>query len=693
MPKIADKYFKCEPWQVVEAGFDASRGRVSESVFSLANEALGVRGYFDEGYSGDSLVGSYINGIWELDENLPHSYRGVITKTHFMAAAVNWLYTRLTVGGETLDLNVSNFSDFSRTLDMKGGKLYREFVWHSPKGNIRLKFTRFLDMTRGDLGYQSIDLTADADVTLDFESGLDFSVKHEMYNRCLWNEVKSSDGEITAETKVSKQRVKAAFSLNIPAETVLKPLYSGKRASIELKKGEMFTIIKTVSINGDVSSAKDYGAAFAANDKYWAERWKQADIIIDGDEENQQGIRFCVFQMEQTFRGDAAGHNIGAKGLTGEAYNGHAFWDTEVCCLPYYLFSNPQAAKNLLEFRRVTLPQAKNRAKELDCDGACYPVATLNGDEACALWQHASLQFQATTAVAYALEQYAAVTGDYGYITGDALEMLVEIARYLTSRVGQNPITGKYGFYGVMGPDEFHVMVNNNCYLNYTSKKALEFAANAAENSAYVSAEEIRRWRDIAANMAMPQAKDGVFEQFDGYFSLPNTDINSIPIEEFPLYAHWSYDRIYRTNMLKQPDVLQFMYMYSNDFSEDALRKNYDYYEPRTIHESSLSPSIHSILSARLGKVSEAVKFFGFATRLDLDNYNRNAGEGLHMTSIAAAWMNIVFGFAGLSVDGAEISVKPSLPPSWKRLEFNVKHRGDSYRVTVTADGAEIVKN
>lgn len=372
----------------------------------------------------------------------------------------------------------------------------------------------------------------------------------------------------------------------------------------------------------------------------------------------------------------------------------------KACCLPFYLFTNPKAAKKLLTFRYNTLPQAMERAKMLDCEGACYPVATLNGDEACNLWQHASLQFHPSTAVAYGIWHYVHVTGDQEFLWEYGAEMLLQIARFLASRVGQNPHTGEYGFYGVMGLDEFHMMVNNNAYTNYMSKRSLEYAAQALlglKNSkpekygtlvqkAGFTEEELDKWQEIAAHMALPMTAEGLIEQHDGYFNLPHTDIHSIPVSQFPLYDHWSYDRIYRSDMIKQPDVLMFLYLYNSSFSPEIKRLSYEFYEPRTIHESSLSPAIHSILAAELGRMDEATHFFGYATRLDLDDYNRNTREGLHTTSIAMAWINIVYGFAGLRSDGEVLRFAPRLPDRWKSLRFFLTWQGRMIEIEMLKD-------
>ncbi len=723
MAKVADIYFKTDPWKVIEEGFDPAYSRVSESVFSLGNESIGARGFFDEGGDVDSLRGCYTNGVYDIVQ-LPRSYRGIVDKTHFMIPSADWLLTSLTLDGEKLDLGKVRFRDFRRVLDLKEGTLTRSFVWETAAGKaLKLTFLRFLDMVHRERAYQRITLEPlnfSGEILL--SSGLSFHVRHEGHKTCFWGDTRIEAGAdrlcLQSRTMASEQEVFAGAVLDLPAagEVVTGEKTVGLTARIPLMKGQAQRVEKRAVILFDASQGDELWArgqkalvesagisleeALQRQKGYWAGYWAVSDIEIEpaSDDEKiaaavaaeQQGVRFCSFQLAQTYNGGSMRHNIGAKGLTGEAYNGHAFWDTESCCLPFYLFTNPEAAKDLLLFRYNTLPMARERAKMLDCRGACYPIATLNGDEACNLWQHASLQLQPSTAVAYGIWHYVHLTDDLPFLWTYGAEMLLEIARFLRSRVARGSRTGLYGFFGVMGPDEFHMMVNNNAYTNYMGKRTLEYAADAldrmqAERPAEYAAlakktsldgSELADWRQVAENMFLPQDGTGLIEQHDGFFDLPHTDIAAVPQSEFPLYEHWSYDRIYRTDMIKQPDVLMMLYLYNSSFSRSVKEVNYGYYQPRTIHESSLSPAIHSILAAELGRMDEAVDLFGFATRLDLDNYNCNTREGLHITSIAMAWANIVYGFAGLRSDGDRLSFAPHLPERWRRLSFSLTYKG-----------------
>jgi maltose phosphorylase len=732
MTKIADVYYNSNPWSIIEEGFNPAYSLVSESIFSLGNEYMGVRGYFEEGYSGDRLVGSYFNGIYESQSVEASAYKGMITKTEFIVNAVDWLYLRIQVDGETVDLNYSGFRDFKRELNLRTGVLNRSYLWVLKDGReLKLEFERFLSMPKVHYAGQRIRMTA-----LNFSgevvvtAGLDFSKVHHMVGKNLWDCKERNAGEkwcsILADTINTNQSVFSCSYFTGDAKKEQDIVESKKVLKkftfyLEPHKTEILTRVGINQIKKEASLEEeeaflrncrncegtfhwaDYDTLKADSAKWWERMWEDSDITIDGDELNQQGIRFCIFQMHQTYHGADRGAIIGAKGLTGEAYSGNTFWDTETYCLPFYIFNNAEAAKNLLDFRKLTLPEAKERAKALDCEGAFYPIATISGRECCSLWQHASLQLQPSTAVAYGIWHYEKVTKDEAFVFETGLPILIEVSRMLASRGDWNADHTRFGYYGVMGPDEFQMMVNNNCYTNYMGKVTLEYTLdvlerlNKKDRMAYdaflkehqVSRQELGQWAEYAAHMYIPyDDKTKLFEQHEGYFTLPHIDVDRIPVEDFPLYHHWSYDRIYRNDMIKQPDVLMMMLLHNRAFTKEQLLKNYEYYEPRCIHESSLSPSVHSILAVQLKKHEEAYRFFSFATRMDLDNYNRNTSEGLHTTSIAAAWMNIVYGFAGMRSDGDILSFSPSIPAAWNGYSFRIHYQKDVIEIEINKEGA-----
>ena len=412
MGKYADRYFKIHPWQIIEEGFDPAYSQVAESIFSLGNEYTGLRGYFEEGYSGDSLQGSYLNGVYER-RMLPKSgYKGMLPFTEFMVNTVDWVYTRIVCNGQPLDLAVSHVTDFRRVLDLRSGILSRSFVWQvDAKTALELSFERFTSMEREQFVGQKLTIKAlagTADVTV--RAGLDFTRPHVSMGDSMF-EVGSqsstgSHARILAATKTTKQRVYAAAVfkgmegtpweyeagiasncfhtvLKTEESTALDRVVALLSARSDAEQASLHERIQTA--NAELETI-GYETLKAASSSWWKKQWAVSDIEIVGDAENQQGIRFCIFQMHQTLHTAKYGAVFGAKGLTGEAYNGNTFWDSEVCCLPFYLFNNPEAAKSFLKFRYDTLSEAKERAADLDCKGAFYPIATISGRECCDLW-------------------------------------------------------------------------------------------------------------------------------------------------------------------------------------------------------------------------------------------------------------------------------------------------------------------
>lgn len=720
MAKVADRYFKVEPWKVIEEGFNPDYAMVGESIFSLGNEYMGVRGYFEEGYGGETLLGSYFNGVYEKRTIPGQGYKGIIHETEFMVNSVDWLYLRIMAGNESLDLANVSIEDFHREIDLRTGLLTREFLWKTGNGKLRIRLERLLSMVHMEYAVQRVVVTSvDYEGRVAVLAGLDFDTLHVNEHLRLWDvkekKIQENSCLICGESQNTHMSVESrcvfrgGFTEGKKEERI-----EDKTVAIlyqmDFHKDDCRTLDKlicniTPMVDEDrremaIKSLEKYSyqRLLDENTVWWEKTWEKSDISIEGDEENQQGIRYCIFQMYQTYHGAVPGANIGAKGLTGEAYNGNAFWDTETYCLPFFLFHNKEAARNLLYFRYATLEEAKKRARELDCNGAFYPIATISGRECCNLWQHASLQLQASTAVAYGIWVYEKLMDDMDFLADYGLEMLIEISRMLASRGAYSAKNGHFGFYGVMGPDEFQMMVNHNCYTNFMGRFTFQYTLKAVEQvkkyspekyalavkKVGLNAEELQDFKEKAERMYIPyDEENGIYEQHQGFSDLPHIDIDAIPVEEFPLYSHWTYDRIYRNDMIKQPDVLMFLLLFNSSFDKETLKRNYEYYEPKCIHESSLSPSVHSILASQLGKKKESYEFFQFATRMDLDNYNRNSSEGIHTTSIAAAWMNIVYGFGGLRSDGDGITLAPTIPEKWNKYRFRIVYKNTILEVQV----------
>lgn len=731
MAKAATRYLRLHPWEITEEGFHPEHALVSESIFSLANEYMGVRGYFEEGYGGDRLIGSYVNGVFE-EKTIEHPayFNGFATRFCFMVNTVDWLCTRIELDGERLDMAVSEVTSFTRTLDMKRGLLTRSVTWKTRTGKIvEIVFQRFLSMVDPHMGVQRVTFKpVNFSGSLTVDAGLDFSAPHALEQKNFWTitgkETLENLYAILGETGTSGQQLFSSFRLNTGPSDANQLMeddkYIGVRFDLELTRGcENFfkkTVVNHAERKKDIDPEEvweagircakshmhmDFARAMESQARYWADAWDKLDITIDGDAENQQGIRFCIFHLQQTYHGNDPTVNVGAKGLTGEYYFGWTWWDTETYCLPFYMFSNPKAAGSLLEYRYNTLPQALARAKEMDCEGACYPMGTIDGSESCFVWQHGNLEIHVTAAIPYGIWHYDRVCGDRDFLYNKGLEILIQSSRYFASRGAWGEKTGRYGYYGVMGPDEFHMMVNNNCYTNLMAKKTFEFTLSVMADMREASPEIYRRvldtvglkeyepddWKNKSDNMYIPfDPVTGLFEQHDGYFDLPYVDVEGIPYTQFPVYKNWEYTRIFRTSMTKQPDVLLFLFFFGRQYSQDIIRANYEYYEPRCSHESSLSPSIHSILACELGKYDEALDFSGYSSRLDLDDYNRNTHEGLHITSMAAAWMNIVYGFGGMRSDGDMLAFRPYLPKNWNAYSFKIYYKGLILRIDVKKD-------
>jgi len=738
MAKVAESYYKVDPWAVIEDGFDPDRQRVSESIFALANEFMGTRGYFDEGYSGDQLVGHYVNGLSEqMDIQHPQVFKGLQTVRGFAVNTVDWLYVRIALGRETLDLANSKLTDFTRRLDLRTGVLTRSFVWHAGKRQLRVTFERLLSLKRRNhagqrITFEPLNFSGELRVT----AGLDFSPPHEIASG--WSQIKTDAKKEGVNFWTVEKKARKGKRLGILAHTQRTGqwLYAAARVegltspkavrddklialsgTVALQKGKCSVFDKLVSLHWDRKAKTAAAKVWAAGEKLadradcltydklhkehtaaWGRAWEVLDIQVDGDPTIQQGTRFSQFQMYATYQGRDASVNMPCKGMTGEVYYGWMFWDSETYVLPAYLFIDPKAARSLLEYRHIHLPQALERAKQLGCEGARFPFATIDGTECCGTWQHCDLEIHVNLAVSYALWLYVRHTGDKAWLHAKGAEVLALICRYLASRGEWGQQTGKFGFFGVMGPDEFHTMVNNNCYTNWMAKRTFQYALEVLDEMASEDAKSLARlrrkigltddetaeWRRMADGMYIPyDVATGLYEQHDGYFNLPHVDVKNLPPSQIPIYANWVYEKIFRHDMIKQPDFLLLPMFYSRDFDLDTKRKNYEFYESRCIHESSLSPGVHSVLAAELGKMGDAYEFFRYMARLDLDNYNRNSEQGLHITAMSGVWLNIVYGFGGLRTDGEQLSFRPSIPGKWSGYRFRLVYRDSLIEIAV----------
>ncbi|MCC8061926.1 MAG: glycoside hydrolase family 65 protein, partial [Rikenellaceae bacterium] len=456
-----------------------------------------------------------------------------------------------------------------------------------------------------------------------------------------------------------------------------------------------------------------FEAVLEAHERAWAGKWEGCDVVIGGDDRAQQGIRFCIFQLLQTYTGRDSRLNVGPKGFTGEKYGGSTYWDTEAYCLPFYLCTSGETvARQLLLYRYHQLPQAIQNAEKLGfTDGAAlYPMVTMTGEECHNEWEITFEEIHRNGAIAYAIYNFCRYTGTQDYLVQGGLEVLIGIARFWAQRATYSVPKGRYVILGVTGPNEYENNVNNNWYTNFLAAWCLRYAAEAARYVSDHDPEEYRRiagktglnagkdefahWREVAEGMFLPEwpTDDGdVFLQQEGYMDKEQVMAKEIPAAQRPINQHWSWDRILRSCFIKQADVLQGLYFFQELFDEATIARNFDFYEPRTVHESSLSPCVHSILASLTGRAEKAYELYLRTARLDLDDYNREVHEGLHITSMAGSWLSVIEGFGGVRTgpDG-RLHVVPRLPEGWTSLVFKLHYRGAILKFSVSADGLEV---
>jgi len=695
-------------WNIIIEGFNKADITKHESIFSLGNGAMGMRANFEEDYTGDTLQGSYIGGIYYPDKTRVGWWKNGYPE--YFAKVLNapsWIGLHIKINGELLDLNTClEVKNFRRQLNMKEGWYERSFTAMLPnQQEIQVKVLRFLSLRYDELGalrYEITPLTTDA--TIEIESYLDSGIKNSDANwdERFWNtlEISSEDNfaTILAETKKTRFKVHTFMqndlfidneALSITPKENKKENYIGLQYEVKVKQNQTFRIEKY----GGYSRSNDYSTlskSIALFDSLlekqkedWATIWETSDIVIEGDEKAQQGIRFNIFQLNQTYSGKYAHLNIGPKGFTGEKYGGSTYWDTEAYCLPFYMATKgAEVARNLLMYRYNQLDKAIENAQKLGFTGgaALYPMVTMNGEECHNEWEITFEEIHRNGAIAFAIYNYTRYTGDESYLKDYGIEVLISIARFWAQRVSFSAEKQKYVILGVTGPNEYENNINNNFYTNYLASWCLRYAAEQVTTlqKEDITKEETQQWLHIAQNIYLPYSeKYGVYLQQDGFLDKDLKPVTAIPAEERPLNQHWSWDRILRSPYIKQADTLQGFYFFEDHFTKEELQRHYEFYEPFTVHESSLSPCVHSVLASALGKTDEAYTLYLRTARLDLDDYNKEVHEGLHITSMAGTWLSIVEGFAGMRVKNGKLTFTPRLPKHWKSLSFKVMFRGE----------------
>ncbi|NOR74669.1 MAG: glycoside hydrolase family 65 protein [Draconibacterium sp.] len=740
-------YIKYHEWQIIEEGFCPENNRVSESLFSIGNGKMGQRANFEEKYSGDSLNGTYIAGIYYPDKTrvgwwkngYPEYFAKIINST-------NWIGINITINGEELNLAKTKVLEFSRMLDMQHGVLARKFVAQLNNGNkVEVNSQRFVSIDDTELGAISYSVKA-----LNFSGKiivspyLDGDVQNEdsNYDEKFWVEVEkqveNNSGFLTLETIKTKFQVTTGMYFQItkngeketPAiSNLTKEKYIEASQTVEVVEGDEIIIEKFASTisshnysNNQLAEKTSEAikrikkAGFTKllqnHKKRWLEKWETSDIKIEVDVAAQQGIRFNIFQLNQTYSGEDERLNIGPKGFTGEKYGGVTYWDTEAYCLPFYLSTAPEeVSKNLLIYRHKHLAKAIDNAEKLGFNNgaALYPMVTINGEECHNEWEITFEEIHRNGAIAHAIYNYINYTGDKEYLAPFGFEVLLGISRFWSQRVNWSHEKQKYVMLGVTGPNEYENNVNNNFHTNYMTVWTLKYTIEAIE---YLKTEfpflfeemiqkwkfnelkETERWNDIIEKMYLPwNDEKQVYLQQDGFLDKELIPVSEISTEDLPINKKWSWDRILRSCYIKQADTLQSLFWFEDNFSELELKRHFDFYEPLTVHESSLSPCIHSILGAKIGYEKKSYDMYLRTARLDLDNYNDDTNDGLHITSMGGTWMAFVMGFGGMRAKNNQLIFNPFLPEKWKSYTFKINFRGADLEVKKERNNFTIINH
>lgn len=724
-------------WIVEENQIDQVSLLKNESLFNVANGYIGIRGNFEEGYPADkvSIRGNYINAFYE-EATITYGEKafGFPETLQKIVNVMDGQTVFVTIGEERVNLFEGELKGLKRFVNLKEGYYTRQIHWVSPKGKeVKIDITRLASFTTLELfaiHYHIEKINFDEEVII--ESVIDGKVENYTNpndprvgasHAQLLNIVKVADEnqvlQVVGETKVSKLQValttthrtncEAGIEVDV-AEKSIAARYTfdkGKgNAVIEFTKYNVYTdtrrhtdpaaegmcLIKQVSEQG-------FETIKEAQKAYLDTFWEVADIEILGDEALQQGLRFNIYQLLQGVGKDQVS-NIGAKGLSGEGYEGHYFWDTEIYVMPFFTLCNPEIAKQLLRYRYHILDEARARAKELGHrKGAAYAWRTITGKECSAYFPAGTAQYHINGDIAYTYIQYYLATGDQAFIKEFGLEVICETAR-IWLEIGHFQ-KGLFRIDAVTGPDEYTAIVNNNYYTNQLAKynlstvgkwvKELEEtdpeALKAICEKISLTQEELDSFERASENMYLPYDEErGICAQDDSFLSKAVWDFKNTPKENYPLLLHYHPLTIYRYQVLKQADVVLSHFLLEDNVDLETIKKSYDYYEKITTHDSSLSCAIYSIVASKIGYEDKAYKYFIETARLDLDNTHNNTKDGVHIANMGGTWMAIVYGFAGLRIKKDHISLEPKLPAKWDGLSFTFLHKGAKIKVKMQKD-------
>lgn len=720
-------------WEITQTGYCPEKEAFFESIFSIANGYMGMRG-FDEEKNDDKgyLNCTFIAGIFDYFK----------PGTTDMVNVPNFNNFKVTANGKTFSFADSVISEYSRFLNMKNGTLRRSFIWEDNAGNRTriesLKFMSIYDKHICCIKYSITPLNYEGPITV--ETGIDGcvsnnpvnddQVKNDINPVTFLNDfetgIHESIGYLSAITKGTRYKISMAFCVENmhPGTGCREEFTTGDKVilkSIEFygKSKCKYEFCKYISVYTSrdniqepaqesikcalIAEKAGFEMLYDRNCELWERRWDISDIRIEGDDLSQQGIRYNIFQLLQAFDDDNSGVSIGARALTHSRYKGCYFWDTDIFMLPYYLYTNPKAARNLVMYRYNTLQGARENAKAQNMEGARYAwMCTTDGLEQCDTWDIGLSEVHVTADIAYAVNNYAYATGDEAFMADFGAEILIETARYWRTRFTYESKSGKYNLLFVKGPDEYCGVSNNNTYSIFMAINNFKAAALAVEflkckhpdkfrilkDKLSFDESEIAAWDNIASNVNINYDKEKkLYIEDDNFLKLEPRDIKTIKSGNQASYHNICFDYLQRLRVVKQADVLLLMLLLPDSFSAEEKKAAWDFYEPITLHDSSLSFGSHAQFAANIGLMDKAYDYFLKCVRYDLDDVMGNTGrEGLHMASMGSAWQAVVFGFAGVSMEGGSIRVNPALPKEWNGISFSLIYRKKLYRVHMFRD-------
>jgi alpha,alpha-trehalose phosphorylase len=719
-----------EPWSLRESGLNMDLLAQSESVFALSNGHIGLRGNLDEGEP-HGLPGTYLNSFFE-QRPLPYAEAGYGYPESGQTAinVTNGKLIRLLVDDEPFDIRYGTLNSHDRVLDLRAGTLTRHADWTSPAGSrVRVTSTRMVSLTQRAIAAISytvepvegqLRLVAQSELVANEQlpdSGRDPRAAAALEQPLVSEEfVADNDGQCRAilvhSTRVSGLRMAAGMLHEIEGPNRMSlhseayPDVGRALIAAQVPLGEKLHITKYIgygwsSVRSRPAVHDQVAAALALAkltgwDQLLAEQraflddfWAGADVEVVGDPEIQQAVRFALFQVLQS-SARAEGRPIAAKGLTGPGYDGHTFWDTESFVLPVLNFTQPDASGDALRWRHSVLPLARERAADLGLKGAAFPWRTIDGQECSGYWPAGTAAFHINADIARAVLDYVDATGDDKFMREIGIEVLIETARLWRS-LGHHDAEGRFRIDGVTGPDEYSAIKDNNIFTNLMAQRNLAAAADLAEKHddvaerLGVTTEETANWRDAARAMMIPYDRRlGVHPQHEDFTEHAGWDFEHTPEESYPLLLHYPYFDLYRKQVVKQADLVLAIHLRGDAFTDEQKARDFAYYESLTVRDSSLSACTQAVVAAEVGQLELAHEYLAEAALMDLRDLERNTRDGMHMASLAGAWIALVQGFGGMRLNAGGLTFAPRLPNGFSRLKFHMRYRGRLLRVTVT---------